>query len=898
MADSRLLGAGLSRQPPTSSSSSLSASVRLSDHLPLAPTPFSGLVPAASIQQLIAATPNRSSSSDSGNKRPTAAAAVTALPFLCESVAEGYARGSHEWILTTVQSNGVYLHNVDTQHCILSFSVAPGVVMSAPARFIPSEAAQPSEQQQLEAELGLDPSVEAEEPKPKVTGVSGRAYLPIAYAPSLSQSQIRRQIWVFEADSRGGDFEEQTPGKPSTVRTMESEIQRLFVQDGHLLVVLASGKIQVFRSDLGEPVASWRPSAKSVKTIWSSFDVATGMLCRVLSADDHFDFVCIKSTVNVDGTFVLESVRHVALDLNSPESCTINKNSSKLTVKDGLDVKIYDVSRPSPSGNSPLKPETTLLSLSTTFDDHRIVRMEAIGDSHVALVGTRKSDSAITRTVLIIDTEYGTVQAEAALSRKPGSSEGLSFSIGQLSSVSMGPLLCVAASDYNREGSSLSFLSKVRFVPFYCPPMSLMAAIGRSSVRALDDSALAALSSASPAESPRSAQLAREKLDQEYLVKLFNPEQSPTEVAMSDIFIDWIISKGQALSKSKKGEFEESTSRTVASLPIVEISHPIILGILTRCLLRPLEFWPAKVIKYLIKTGLCPSRFSPVRDVAEASLRALSIKGEAAVVPDQLSLVDAIIERNDVEVLTALLDRKDSVVDVLEFDLARLISFVCCTTEMRSGEAERGDLQKRREDIDRKANYRGGGERRATDDGRYFFLEKIFSWSRSDSEMAAEMRAGLGVAEVEVLLDWAAMNTVDTHANSGQDMDVDGKPWADKKRKALWWMWEKKRADRMVMAIDVLALLLDSHTTTILLAPALTARLAELQKSIDEDAQTMSIYQRNLTGFLSTFHIPEKKSGPSRKDEDQTKMLHKRWNRMVKDVNDGVGKYAVEVIQF
>ncbi|KAI9337962.1 hypothetical protein BDR26DRAFT_863362 [Obelidium mucronatum] len=134
-------------------------------------------------------------------------------------------------------------------------------------------------------------------------------------------------------------------------------------------------------------------------------------------------------------------------------------------------------------------------------------------------------------------------------------------------------------------------------------------------------------------------------------------------------------------------------------------------------------------------------------------------------------------------------------------------------------------------------------------------------------------------------------------------------------RRQLWWLWDtpgKKNeySDAVCQAIDVVNLIIDVHLTTILLTPSLHQLVERLRVCISSDLHMFHMMHRKLTGALSVFEVSESAKNKAaisvtglsgdqkvqKKQEVVGTELRKRWKRMVAQVNDGVGSYAVEVM--
>ncbi|KAJ1566893.1 hypothetical protein HK405_008015, partial [Cladochytrium tenue] len=253
------------------------------------------------------------------------------------------------------------------------------------------------------------------------------------------------------------------------------------------------------------------------------------------------------------------------------------------------------------------------------------------------------------------------------------------------------------------------------------------------------------------------SQASLDKLDRRHIRELVDPARTPTESRMTEAITAWAAERASLFAKKRRQPpAEQPTSTAVSSLrdyPMLEISQPGLLGILTRCLACPSDFWPVNVIRYLLRTGSVPAAFAPVRSIAAAALAKHAGAVGTVELPAQISLVDAIIEKGDLQTLALLLDPPGLVADVDEADLVRILKFVCCcqpTAAAAAAKAPREDqalreLLTRRDAINRVAALKM--DRDAGGDGRRWFLQRLFAAPRDDTDMTAAMRAALGPAE-------------------------------------------------------------------------------------------------------------------------------------------------------
>jgi hypothetical protein len=95
--------------------------------------------------------------------------------------------------------------------------------------------------------------------------------------------------------------------------------------------------------------------------------------------------------------------------------------------------------------------------------------------------------------------------------------------------------------------------------------------------------------------------------------------------------------------------------------------------------------------------------------------------------------------------------------------------------------------------------------------------------------------------------------------------------------------------------------LIDGHIATLLLTPSLHPLLEILSNHIQKESRYLNMLETRIKGPMSIFNVPESavkmKKGSVDREKAVGKALRKRWKRMVHDVQDGVGKYAIEVFE-
>ncbi|KAJ1566894.1 hypothetical protein HK405_008016 [Cladochytrium tenue] len=391
---------------------SSSGAVRLQGLVPLTPTPF--VVSAAAADDALRAP----AAADAPSAAPavatsasaTTAARYTAAPvFLCAATpalalhgaggSSSNASQQQQWVLATVQSNGVYLYNTNNQHCLLSFSIPPAVRLACPACFIPSKdfadipssstAASPAPRsppkQQPAAATAADILPPAATASPAKFG--GRAYVVVDKGPSVTPDERARQVWGFETSKHAASV--QTPGKPSFVKTLPKRIHKLFAQGEALVVVFENGAVQALTAKLDSGAALWPASPKQEVVIWSQLAERTGreVLCLVVRLGKTVRCRLLSRAANSSGK--LESECEVTLATKNPVSYALSENRQLTVVERDGSVKVFGLSER--ATDSALEPRAVIPAPTAGFDQSGFnnLSVAAIKDGYFAIVGSR-----------------------------------------------------------------------------------------------------------------------------------------------------------------------------------------------------------------------------------------------------------------------------------------------------------------------------------------------------------------------------------------------------------------------------------------------------------------------------------------------------------------------------
>ncbi|KAJ3214382.1 hypothetical protein HDU67_001715 [Dinochytrium kinnereticum] len=526
---------------------------------------------------------------------------------------------------------------------------------------------------------------------------------------------------------------------------------------------------------------------------------------------------------------------------------------------------------------------------------------------------------------------------------------GKIFDIIVTSCPSLGPTLALTVTDVE-DLQPLSFSSSTHLVPYYCTEVTLLSALGKMqggsfSLKTFDkespltipneSTGLVSLAGTvgsdeveggSPESDWMDSLVDVEKSDRDTIMTMLNPNVTKTAVDFEAALLNWLKEKVAKENKqaSKEKEAESSDLTGFAELPSIEITQPVMHAILSRCLLKPSAFWPSNALRYLIETGRVTSRLDPLlsRDTVLSTSP-----------PTAPNLIRSIIEKDDLETLAMALE-PGLIPDLSETDLVTVLRYVCATQEDSKSKVL-DHLHRRIVAMDRlaKSSIQAKLKRSKTKDGkklkkihekewmvvpgaeevrlgRCWFFEKIFSMPRNDVHMSRAMKV-LRVEDLEVIVVWAkALVMTDCREKrfrvgekrEKEETAVDngeGDEETIEGRKPLWWLWPEKKskhAMRYDLALDVLSLIMDSNLSSVLLSPSLQERFEGLSEAVSVDLRMLSLLQRKLKESLVAFGSSEK-AAETKASAKAGKEKRARWKRMVAGVQDGVGKYALEVLK-
>ncbi|KAH6567569.1 hypothetical protein BASA62_006040 [Batrachochytrium salamandrivorans] len=772
-----------------------------------------------------------------------------------------YALKNTSSFVTTTTPAAILIHNVSNQRCVASIPATSGASFTAPAIFV----ALPN---QDTADSGSDDD----------HPISG-------HLVSASGSSIH--IWNINSTLIACKVPEKTKKLDSRVHAI-SVVHPSDDAEKVIVVVLESGQAHVLSFNLDHTLALWDSAMPKVPLSTSTvvYSSANGpssdidhtsivqVVKHVIAKGSRLTYTCrVLIMTQSNGKHVVTLTNEFILGLPTIAAnaeFAFDSSSTHLAVVATTGVAFtFDLS-------SDLKqPSTMTINMMARMDSQKMPGAPAFGrvsiailsEHHIAILSQKDTETSMRGTRV------------------------LSLAICDTPAIGKAMIALVS-------NSSSSIVSTTAYIlPYHCAPVTLLSAIGRcSNAPEFKDhgrphliTPLATIVATLPpttygkigSKSNKSGDVrlddwvsqvkSKEASSAQFLIKLADKKQTPTASIFHDVFSQWI---------ANTNEFENlmDVSGRLAMLPSGGLSHAAVTIIANRCFEDPSKFWPRTVVEQLIVSGALTSQ---------------SVGGEG--------LIPALILKLDYDLIDQALRR---VCDISEIEYVHLLRNICATDPATSSKrlAAMEAFMKRR-----KANKKRS--KTAITKGQRYFFKGVFLAARNDLRMVKALRS-LGVQELEVLVVFLSQILCPEFS---ADLDVESDQFP------LWWLWtddskkEQKAYDQWLMAVDALALLIDSNLSTLILSTEISPQIEHLQSIVKRDLRLLQLYESRLRGPLtglsqersshehSSSMLPDNNSMNTLTDEQNIKGSERihgaRWKRLLDHVQSGTGDYSVEVLK-
>lgn len=250
-----------------------------------------------------------------------------------------------------------------------------------------------------------------------------------------------------------------------------------------------------------------------------------------------------------------------------------------------------------------------------------------------------------------------------------------SFSMSSTQSEIHGPVLALSVSAKSSHSKKISV--QFSLIPYHCPTMSLLTALGRLSTKEpqFDQATfLGQLTSIIPVAPPSSSEKSKPlkvwkskisewcALDETFLEELLDATKTATVHIFQAKFVDWVAQKHASLrnwSSEHTVKFKRSkndgTCASLGHLPKTEMSNRSIELLVNRCFSNHTSFWPRAVVEYLICTG-----------------------GVGRAMTPEANLINVLIVKEDLDLIELCFE---NVVDMEERDYVSVLKFLATTDE-------------------------------------------------------------------------------------------------------------------------------------------------------------------------------------------------------------------------
>ncbi|KAL0075841.1 hypothetical protein J3Q64DRAFT_1666935 [Phycomyces blakesleeanus] len=611
---------------------------------------------------------------------------TAAIPS-AESEADNLVESDH--IAITVQGEGVKLYSTSDQKCLKSWTTPPGIVFAEPA----THRAGGRDADSLDYTYAL-----------------------VAAGPDVTKDEENKIVWMWK-DTHGGE-----DGDSSKIsKKFETRIQSIHISPtmtSNVILVNENGSINIYSKDLDRLTATHKESSEA-RVVWSNVFVTSSAHVRPCCIPNTM--VPALSTVvmtvsNIEGSdiytvrtyYMNEERRSVDLlakidmkHAETPVGFTFDSVDGRMTTLGSAGTwAVWRMYMKHGSANKIAVHLTKHLSVQLQgyrFYDETLGAVSAVtplSDSYVAMVASRiKKNAEPEHVVSVWDVKYGTLQAEQVLKvteKSISSKDKCVYNISVLSNSHLAITISTVDIKTSKSGKSQKSVTNAKSVvmicPYYCEPMSLMAAMGkmRSTVEFLGaQQDTAGLMRSGMDAVGQSVFPNRQKGDAEFYRKWVTKQESvqaEEDLAMKSIF-------GEDLNQDEftkafmayvfPDQMEEDTlidtktilAQTKAYRKIMapylardtrpksesrELSHRLVSSVVNKCFSKDEEFWPIKVILFLL---------------AKRRIRSHLVKG---------GLISALIERKKWALIPIVLEQ---VKDIPETDLVVLIKALIKNTE-------------------------------------------------------------------------------------------------------------------------------------------------------------------------------------------------------------------------
>ncbi|KAJ3408409.1 hypothetical protein HDV05_004983 [Chytridiales sp. JEL 0842] len=848
----------------------MSHAVRIQDAFPLTSTHLAATFPKhititaeGERKEVRKVGRRKSPTASAATTKTTITTTLQQTKFLASVAAEeGITQGETDVAVVTSQADGVYVYNIVNQHCTQSFSVPHNVQFSCGARYISTPKSPSTIKKQTSSttipnstaidsnnamDMDLDePTTIAPDEDENIPSSSskrsGRVFVAIESAPHVEEKDNGRVIWMWRAEPEVV-AENMVPGKPHASKLVDHPVKYLASHAGRLVVVHKNANITLLGTDLVKHHGSLSrpktqlPSTEEAQVVWAQV-VGSGLVSQVLTVfhlGGKYFLRMVKLTTPEAGSETSRTL--MSVEVAEKELCLVGAGVKPLTWTFGEeagalvtllssgDIKVFHLSHITET--EPLAEtisiNTSALNLNSIEKPENLnpYSIRLIGKSYIAFVASRSKSSGFVEDVLSVwDIQYGTLQMERVLNTadEPSQSSdpltlvaadntrGRFYQLIDANSPTSGPVLLIARS-LLKSSTPVSVQSTVLIIPYFCPPLSLMSALGKKS-GGLIPPPLGTTSEQEAETKPFATKvdtangtfevqhpglptvapvvtagaedgegwkdwidslIGLDELDRKYVLRLITPGVVSGSKTFVEVFRKWIVKKAKVMGipvdkeegdvapmevVKEKTEGPVSTpqeSFKLANLPIIEIAQPAMLALLSRCLSSPATFWPSEAIAYLILTGTAPSVISP--------------PGIPTSSTTSISLMKAVLEKNDLPLLDLLLT-PTLLPSLTEKDLVLALQHVCCggATKIahppgtRQTEAQRQSharAVKKLEAIEKFAWGPVGPKGKMFPTGRSYFIHKVFASKKNEYQFAYELKS-LGVEDLQVVLEWSS----------------------------------------------------------------------------------------------------------------------------------------------
>ncbi|KAI8874599.1 hypothetical protein K501DRAFT_281171, partial [Backusella circina FSU 941] len=352
------------------------------------------------------------------------------------------------------------------QKCVKSWTTPPGVNFSGPV---------------IHRDGGQDPNA------------FDYTYAIVSSGPDITKAEENKTIWVWKSSKNNNNEEED-----KTKKILEERISAIHLSPtllSHVIIVNASGSVELATNDLDRLTAKQKTTNKDGDVVWSSVFVTSnhraccipssmvpaGATMVITVTHQHADLYTVKlNFVNVERRSI-ENVAKMELNLTErPVAFTFDAMDGKMTILGAEGTwTVWRLLLKHSSSKKVMGQLREHLAIKLKGYDLDSAAISQVSENYVAMMATRGKEHVMS----VWEIKYGTLQAEQVIKTSEKTLQNSSSPVYNMTVLSNSHIAFTVSTILEAKTKTkkkvMSTQSVVMLCPFYSEPVSLMAAMGK-----------------------------------------------------------------------------------------------------------------------------------------------------------------------------------------------------------------------------------------------------------------------------------------------------------------------------------------------------------------------------------------------------------------------------------